>query len=156
MSVEQVRSYLKSFSKDRDIIETEQSSETVALAAQALGTEPQRIAKSLAFRGENGVILVVTSGDCRIDNAKFKQQFGRKATMLGQQETLELVGHAVGGVCPFALREGVEVFLDVSLKRFETVYPACGSGNSAIQLTPDELEQCAQFFRAWVDVCKTV
>ena len=156
MSVEQVRSYLKSFAKDQDIIETEQSSATVALAAQALGTEPQRIAKSLAFQGENGVILVVTSGDCRIDNAKFKQQFGRKATMLGQRETLELVGHAVGGVCPFALREGVEVFLDVSLKRFETVYPACGSSNSAIRLTPDELEQCAQFFQAWVDVCKTV
>lgn len=156
MSVDKVRSYLKNFSKDRDIIETEQSSATVALAAQALGTEPQRIAKSLAFQGETGVILVVTSGDCRIDNAKFKRQFGRKATMLGQQETLELVGHAVGGVCPFALQEGVEVFLDVSLKRFQTVYPACGSSNSAIQLTPDELEQCAQFFRAWVDVCKTV
>ena len=123
------------------------------LAAAALGCEPQRIAKTLSFSISGQPILVVAAGDARVDNAKYRAQFSTKAKMLSPDEAVELVGHAVGGVCPFALKEGVAVYLDESLKRFETVYPACGSANSAIELSIDELEAHSHN-TDWVDVCK--
>ena len=129
------------------------SSATVALAAQALGCAPQRIAKTLSFLVEEKAILIVTAGDMKIDNSKYKKQFGTKAKMLSPDQVTELIGHAVGGVCPFGVKEGVRVYLDESLKRFETVFPACGSGNSAIELTIPELEKYSGF-ESWVDVCK--
>ena len=133
--------------------EFEVSSATVELAAQALGCEGARIAKSLAFMVDGEPVLVVTAGDAKIDNRKFKEFFHTKAKMTTPEETVNRIGHAIGGVCPFALKEGVTVYLDVSLRRFETVYPACGSGNSAIELTIEELETYSSF-KAWVDVCK--
>ncbi|RYM06653.1 YbaK/EbsC family protein [Sporolactobacillus sp. THM7-7] len=155
MSVEAVKTYFRQFNKDKDIIELKLSSATVALAAEALHVEPERIAKTLAFRGENreGAMLVVTAGDAKIDNKKFRHTFGFKAHMLSPDETLDLVGHAVGGVCPFALKQDWPVFMDVSLKRFETVFPACGSSHTAIELTIDELYQYGHG-KDWVDVCK--
>ena len=153
MSIEKVREYLKSYNKDGDIIEFNVSSATVELAAAALGCDGARIAKSMTFEGQDGVIMVVCAGDVKVDNAKFKGKFGVKAKMLSPDTLPELVGHAMGGVCPFALRENVKVYLDLSLKRFDTVYPACGSSNSAIPLSCDELQSlsgCAQ----WVDVTK--
>ena len=129
------------------------SSATVELAAQALNCEPQRIAKTLSFLVDGHAVLIVAAGDARIDNHKYKEQFGKKAKMLSPDEVVELVGHAVGGVCPFAIKEGAEVYLDASLKRFETVFPACGSSNSAIELTIPELEKYSGFLE-WVDVCK--
>lgn len=155
MSVENVRSYFRQFGRDKDIIELELSSATVDLAAEHLHVGPERIAKTLAFRGENkeGAMLVVTAGDGKIDNKKFRSTFGFKAHMLSPDETLELVGHAVGGVCPFALKNDWPVFMDESLKRFETVFPACGSSNSAIELRIDELYTLGKA-KEWVDVCK--
>jgi prolyl-tRNA editing enzyme YbaK/EbsC (Cys-tRNA(Pro) deacylase) len=135
------------------IRELEESSATVELAAQALGCEPGRIAKTLSFSVNSRPILIVAAGDAKIDNAKYKTQFGVKARMLTPDEVETLVGHAVGGVCPFGVNEGVTVYLDASLKRFQTVYPACGSGNSAIELTIPELEQYSGFV-SWIDVCK--
>ena len=135
------------------IHEFDSSSATVALAAEALGTEPARIAKTLSFVNGDTCILIVAAGDAKIDNRKFKDFFGRKATMLAPDEVLRLTGHAVGGVCPFAVNPGVKIYLDASLRRFETVFPACGSSNSAIELTISELEQYSRF-DAWVDVCK--
>lgn len=129
------------------------SSATVELAAQALGCQGCRIAKTLSFMVDEKAILVVTAGDGRIDNPKFKATFHTKAKMLSHDQAAELIGHAVGGVCPFAVNEGVAVYLDESLKRFHTVYPACGSSNSAIELTIPELEEHSGF-TAWVDVCK--
>lgn len=129
------------------------SSATVELAAEALGCQGCRIAKSLSFQGPEGPILVVAAGDAKVDNAKFKAQFGVKAKMLSPEDTLAQIGHAVGGVCPFAVNEQVKVYLDESLKRFETVFPACGSSNSAIELSIPELEQYTGF-PDWVDVCK--
>jgi len=129
------------------------SSATVELAAQALGCEPCRIAKSLSFMIDGGAVLIVAAGDARVDNKKYKAHFAQKAKMLTPQEAVDLVGHAVGGVCPFALNEGVKVYLDESLKRFETVFPACGSANSAIELTLAELETHSSSL-GWVDVCK--
>ena len=129
------------------------SSATVELAAQALGCEPRRIAKTLSFMVDGRAVLVVAAGDARIDNPKYKAQFGTKAKMLTPDEAEKLVGHAVGGVCPFAVNEGVTVYLDESLKRFSTVFPACGSGSSAIELTIGELERYSGY-AAWVDVCK--
>ena len=126
---------------------------TVELAAAALNCEPQRIAKTLSFMVDGHAVLVVTAGDARIDNAKYKAQFGAKAKMLSPEEAETLIGHAVGGVCPFAVNEGVEIYLDVSLKRFDTVFPACGSSNSAIELTIAELEEHSGYI-GWVDVCK--
>lgn len=126
----------------------------VALAAEALGCEPCRIAKTLSFRAGERTVLVVAAGDAKVDNHKFKEFFGVKAKMLSPDEAERLVGHAVGGVCPFAVNAGTEVYLDLSLKRFETVFPACGSANSAIELSPEELEQCADGFCGWADVCK--
>jgi len=138
--------------KDR-ILEFEASSATVELAAAALHCEPARIAKTLSFIAGEQVILIVTAGDSRIDNAKYKARFGAKAKMLAPDETVNLIGHAIGGVCPFAVKEGVAVFLDESLKKFKTVFPACGSGNSAIELTIEELENYSGY-KAWVDVTK--
>lgn len=154
MSIEKVRAYLKEKGIDNRIREFDSSSATVALAAQALGCEECRIAKSLSFRAGERVILVVAAGDCKIDNAKYKTQFGTKAKMLPFDEVEQFIGHAAGGVCPFAVNDGVEIYLDVSLKRFDTVFPACGSANSAIELSLSELEEYSQY-QAWVDVCKT-
>lgn len=135
------------------IQEFDVSSATVELAAAALHCEPQRIAKTLSFMAGERAVLIVAAGDTKIDNAKYKAKFGKKAKMLTPEEVETLVGHAVGGVCPFAVNEGTEVYLDVSLKRFETVFPACGSSNSAIELTIPELEQYSGY-TGWVDVCK--
>lgn len=153
MSIERVKAYFASVGLADRVREFEVSSATVELAALALGCEGKRIAKTLSFMGPVGPLLVVAAGDARIDNAKFKAQFGLKAKMLTPEQAVELVGHAVGGVCPFAVNEGVEVWLDESLKRFETVFPACGSSNSAIELTIPELEKYAAP-KGWVDVCK--
>ena len=152
--LEKVREYLKRFGMDGKIIELPASSATVELAAKALSVEPCRIAKTLSFRAGDKVVLVVAAGDARVDNRKFKEFFGAKAKMLSAEEAETLVGHAVGGVCPFAVNEGVGVYLDVSLKRFRTVFPACGSSNSAIELTPEELAEYASGFMGWADVCK--
>nr|WP_317413504.1 YbaK/EbsC family protein [uncultured Solibaculum sp.] len=154
MSVESVKEYLKQWGKDTAVMEFSVSSATVDLAAGALGVIPARIAKTLSFEDPEGCILIVAAGDVRINNAKFKAQFGRKARMLSPDQVLELTGHPVGGVCPFDVDiRKVKVYTDVSLKRFDTVFPACGSGNSAVELTPDELFQCAGSL-AWIDVCK--
>ena len=135
------------------VIEPEVSTATVELAAQALGVEPCRIAKTLSFLVDGHAILIVAAGDAKIDNPKYKARFGTKARMLTPDEAIALVGHAVGGVCPFGVNEGVTVYLDESLKRFAAVFPACGSSNSAIELTIPELEAYSGF-TAWVDVCK--
>ena len=127
---------------------------SAASPAQALGCEPCRIAKTLSFAVGGGAVLVVAAGDAKVDNHKFKEFFGTKAKMLSPAEAETLVGHAVGGVCPFAVNEGVSVYLDESLRRFATVFPACGSSNSAIELTCEELERCADHCRGWADVCK--
>lgn len=153
MSIERVKAYFGKYGMQDRIQEFEVSSATVALAAQALHCEPQRIAKTLSFLVEGHGVLVVTAGDMKIDNSKYKAQFGTKAKMLSPEEAVEMIGHAVGGVCPFAVNEGVDVYLDVSLKRFETVFPACGSSNSAIELTIPELEKYSGYIE-WVDVCK--
>lgn len=153
MSIERVKAYFASVGLADRVREFDVSSATVELAALALGCEGKRIAKTLSFMGPAGPLLVVAAGDARIDNAKFKAQFGLKAKMLTPEQAVELVGHAVGGVCPFAVNEGVKVWLDESLKRFETVFPACGSSNSAIELTIPELEKYAAP-KGWVDVCK--
>lgn len=153
MSIERVKAYFAAAGLADRVREFDVSSATVELAALALGCEGKRIAKTLSFMGPAGPLLVVAAGDARIDNPKFKAQFGLKAKMLTPEQAVELVGHAVGGVCPFAVNEGVEVWLDESLKRFETVFPACGSSNSAIELTIPELEQYAAP-KGWVDVCK--
>lgn len=153
MSLEKVKAYFKEYGMEDRVIELEESSATVELAAHALRCEPARIAKTLSFHVDDRVILVVTAGDAKIDNKKYKDEFGQKAKMLGYEEAEPLIGHAVGGVCPFAVKEGVEVYLDISMKRFETVYPAAGSGNSAIELSMPEMEQYSHC-RKWVDVCK--
>ncbi len=153
VSIEAVRSYLKQFGVEDRVQEFDVSSATVELAAQALGCEGKRIAKSLAFLTPEGPVLIVCAGDAKVDNPKYKALFHTKAKMLKGDEPETLVGHAVGGVCPFAVKEGVRVYLDESLRRFETVYPACGSSNSAIELTLDELERCSAAL-GWVDVCK--
>ncbi len=154
--IEKVREYLKKFGAEGRIIELPASSATVELAAKALSVEPCRIAKTLSFREGERVVLVVAAGDARVDNHKYKEFFGVKAKMLSAQEAETLVGHAVGGVCPFAVNEGVEVYLDESLKRFQTVFPACGSANSAIELTPEELFSYASGCKGWADVCRIV
>ena len=153
MSIEKVRNYLKQFNKDKDILEMDESTATVELAANALGTEEARIAKSLSFYNGDGAMVIVVAGDVKIDNKKFKECFGFKARMLAPEDTVKYTGHAIGGVCPFALPENVKVFLDESMKRFKTMFPACGSSNSAIELTLDELEKISKS-NAWIDVCK--
>ena len=153
MSIERVKAYFREYGMEDRIRELAMSSATVELAAAALGCEPQRIAKTLSFLVAGHANLVVAAGDAKVDNHKYKGQFASKAKMLSREEAETMVGHAVGGVCPFAVNEGVEVYLDVSLKRFETVFPACGSANSAIELTIPELEKYSGY-RAWVDVRK--
>ena len=154
MAIEKVRAYLRERGMEERIREFDVSSATVELAAQAVGCEPARIAKTLSFVHEDGALLIVCAGDAKVDNSKFKALFHHKATMLTPDQALAFTGHAVGGVCPFALPEDVKVYLDVSLKRFETVFPAAGSSNSAVEMTCDELERYASNFAAWVDVCK--
>lgn len=153
MSIERARAYLETCGAAERIQEFDTSSATVELAAQALGTQGCRIAKSLSFQVEEYAVLIVCAGDTRIDNAKYKAFFHTKAKMLAPDEVERQIGHAVGGVCPFGIEDGVAVYLDESLKRFETVFPACGSSNSAIELTIPELEQFAKPL-AWIDVCK--
>lgn len=154
MSVERVKEYFRRAGIADRIREFDVSSATVDLAAQALHCENCRIAKTLSFHLEDKVILIVAAGDAKIDNRKYKGRFGKKAKMLAYDEAEPLVGHAVGGVCPFAVNEGVEVYLDESLKRFDTLFPACGSSNSAIELTIPELEKYSRY-KDWVDVCRT-
>ena len=153
MSIQRVKEYFCALGMEGRVLELDMSSATVELAAQALGCRPCRIAKTLSFLVEGRPILIVAAGDAKVDNPKYKAQFGTKAKMLTPQEAEELVGHAVGGVCPFAVNQGVTVYLDQSLKRFETVFPACGSSNSAIELSIPELERYSGF-ESWVDVCK--
>ncbi len=153
MAIEKVREYFAKFGIEDKIMEFEVSSATVALAAQALNCEECRIAKTLSFHVEDNVVLIVAAGDAKIDNSKYKSFFHAKAKMLSYDEAENLIGHAVGGVCPFAVNEGVIVYLDESLKRFETVFPACGSSNSAIELTLSELEKYSNS-ESWIDVCK--
>ncbi|MCI5648185.1 MAG: YbaK/EbsC family protein [Fusicatenibacter sp.] len=155
MAIDKVKAYFRNYGMEDRIRELEESSATVELAAQALHCEPGRIAKTLSFMVQGSPILIVAAGDERVDNAKYKARFGKKAKMLTSEEAEYLVGHAVGGVCPFAVNPGVTVYLDESLKRFGTVFPACGSSNSAIELTIAELEEYAHP-TAWVDVCKGV
>lgn len=153
MSIEKVKAYFSQYGIADRVREFEVSSATVELAAQALNCEPCRIAKTLSFMVDGHAVLIVAAGGAKIDNPKYKAQFGTKAKMLTPDEAETLIGHAVGGVCPFAINEGVTVYLDNSLKRFETVFPACGSSNSAIELTISELEKYSGF-TSWVDVCK--
>ena len=153
MSVEKVRAFFTAQGIGDRVRELEESSATVQLAAQALNCEPCRIAKTLSFLVNGAPVLIVAAGDARIDNPRYKARFGVKARMLKPDETVRLIGYAVGGICPFAVNEGVTVYLDESLKRFETVFPACGSGNSMIELTPGELEKYSSA-AAWVDVCR--
>ncbi len=153
MAIEKVREYFASLGMEERVLEFEVSSATVELAAAAVGCEPGRIAKTLSFDVRGTAILIVCAGNARIDNAKYKARFSAKAKMLTPDEAAEKIGHAVGGVCPFAVNDGVGIYLDESLKAYETVYPACGSSNSAIELTIPELEQVSGF-TAWVDVCK--
>ncbi|MBQ4282080.1 MAG: YbaK/EbsC family protein [Spirochaetales bacterium] len=153
MAIEKVREFFRSFGMEDRIMEFDVSSATVELASQALGCEPCRIAKSLSFITPDGPVLVVAAGDAKIDNPKYKAQFNTKAKMMTPDQAVELIGHAVGGVCPFAVNEGVHVYLDRSLKRFDTVFPACGSSNSAIELTLEELERFSSAV-SWVDVCR--
>ena len=154
MSIEKVRAYFKGFGIEDRIREFGVSSATVELAAVAVGVEGARIAKSLSFKVGDKPVIIVVAGDAKIDNGKYKAQFHTKAKMLTHEEAHTLIGHDVGGVCPFALPEDTEVYLDVSLKRFGTVFPAAGSDNSAIELTCEELEEYSSNFRQWVDVCK--
>lgn len=153
MSLERVKEYLKEFGAEDRVLEFPVSSATVELAAQAVGCEGKQIAKTLSFELPQGSLLIVAAGDAKVDNHKFKETFGVKAKMLPPDQVEEKIGHRVGGVCPFGINPGVRVCLDASLKRFETVYPACGSANSAIRVTLPELETFART-RDWVDVCK--
>lgn len=153
MAVEKVKEYFRKYGMENRVQEFEASSATVELAAEALHCEPCRIAKTLSFTAEGQPLLIVAAGDAKVDNSKYKAQFGTKAKMLAPDEVQAVIGHAVGGVCPFAVNAGVTVYLDVSLKRFQTVFPACGSSSSAIELTVEELEKYSSY-AAWIDVCK--
>lgn len=154
MSIEKVRAYFETFGIAGRILEFDVSSATVELAAVAVGVEGARIAKSMSFKIDDEAVIVVVAGDQKIDNAKYKAQFHTKAKMLTFEEACEYTGHAPGGVCSFALPENVKTYLDVSMKRFATVFPAAGSSNSAIEMTCEELEKYSSNFVAWVDVCK--
>lgn len=153
MAIEKVKDFFKQYGMDSEIIEFEVSSATVDLAATALDCEPERIAKTLSFMVNGQAVLVVAAGDTKVDNKKFKEYFKTKAKMLSPDEAIDMVGHAIGGVCPFAIKNDVSVYLDISLKRFETIYPACGSSNSAIELTIEQLEKYSSYSE-WIDVCK--
>ncbi len=156
MSIEKVKAYFEKIGATEQILEFSVSSATVALAAEALGCEEKRIAKSLTFKeGDEGCVMVVCAGDAKVDNGKFKETFGMKAKMPAFEEVEDLCGHAAGGVCPFDVKDSVKVYLDLSLKRFTTVFPACGSSNSAVELTIEKLEQYSNYIK-WVDVCKTI
>lgn len=153
MSLVKVKEYFKNFNMEDRIIELDVSSATVPLAAKALNCEEKEIAKSMSFKIDDKVIIIVSAGDARIDNSKYKAQFHKKASMLKFDEVEELTGHEVGGVCPFAINDNVTVYLDESLKRFTKVFPACGSANSAIGLSLEELEKYSNY-KGWIDVCK--
>ena len=153
MAIEKVKEFFGKQGLEDRIQEFDVSSATVELAAEALHCEPCRIAKTLSFMVDGNPILIVAAGDTKIDNPKYKAKFGTKAKMLTPDEVQAMIGHAVGGVCPFAVNDGVTVYLDKSLKRFQTVFPACGSSNSAIELTIEELERFSAY-TAWIDVCK--
>lgn len=153
MSIERAKKYFSRWNLQDRILEFNVSSATVELAAEAVGCEPERIAKTLSFDVNDECILIVTAGDRKIDNTKYKAQFATKAKMLAPEEVEKIIGHGVGGVCPFGINEGVTVYLDESLKRFSSVYPACGSANSAIELSIEELEKYSNY-KAWIDVCK--
>ncbi|MCK6256246.1 YbaK/EbsC family protein [Fictibacillus sp. KIGAM418] len=154
MSIESVKAHLKQWNREKDVMEFDASSATVQQAADTIGVIPARIAKTLSFKGEDGTaMLIVAAGDAKIDNKKFRQQFGFKAKMLSPEEVLEQTGHAVGGVCPFGLKNEIDVYLDQSMKRFQTLFPACGSSNSAIELTVDEIYEYSNA-KGWIDVCK--
>ncbi len=153
MALDKVKEYFKKFNMENRVQEFNVSSATVELAAKALNCEPCRIAKTLSFIAGENPIIIVMAGDAKIDNSKYKAKFKTKAKMLTTDEALALIGHAVGGVCPFVVNDGVIVYLDKSLKRFDTVFPACGSDNSAIELTIDELERYSNYLE-WIDVCK--
>ena len=153
MSIERVRAYFKQWNLEERILEFDTSSATVELAAAAVGCEPARIAKTLSFQVGERTVLVVAAGDAKIDNRKYKEQFHTKASMLKAEDVTGKIGHAVGGVCPFGVNPGVEVYLDVSMKRFPTVFPAAGSSNSAIEMTMDDLEKYSGSL-GWIDVCK--
>lgn len=153
MSVTKVKEYFKSFGIENKVIELEQSSATVALAAEAIGCEPERIAKTLSFLAHDKAILIVVAGDAKIDNRKYREEFHEKAKMIPAEDVEKVIGHAPGGVCPFVINEEVEVYLDISMKRFSTVYPAAGSGKSAIELNITELEKYSNS-KKWVDICK--
>ena len=153
MSIARVREFFKRYGLENKIMEFSASSATVALAAEALGVIEARIAKTLSFKKDDGCILVVTAGDAKIDNAKFKSEFLMKARMLTPEEVAASVGHEIGGVCPFGINENIPVYLDISMKRFDTVFPACGSSNSAIEFTCEELFNYSQGVK-WIDVCK--
>ena len=155
MSIEKVKNYFKNFGIEDRIREFDASSATVELAAAALHCQPERIAKRLSFMLKYKIVIVVTAGDVKVDNKKFKNIFGIKAKMIEKDRVEELIGHKVGGVCPFAIKDGVDVYLDESLKRFETVFPACGSSNSAIEVTLDELEKYSKY-KEWIDVTKNM
>ena len=155
MALEEAKEYLVSQGYGDRIRIFDVSSATVELAAAAVGTEPARIAKSLTFMLEDHPIMILAAGDAKVSNHKYKAYFHKKAKMLTREEVHALIGHDVGGVCPFGIKEGVKVYLDISLKRFDKVYPACGSANSAVELTPDELEKLSGC-RAWIDVCEQV
>ncbi len=155
MSIAKVKSFFGQYGMEDRILEFDVSSETVELASKALGCEPGMIAKTLSFLVEEKAVLVVAAGDVKIDNHKYKEQFHTKARMLTPDQAVEMTGHAVGGVCPFVVNPGVEVYLDQSLKKYQTVYPACGSGNSGIGLSIEEMEKYSGY-RCWVDVCKSV
>ena len=155
MSIEKAKEHLKKYGFENRVQEFDVSSATVELAAQAVGVEPCRIAKTLSFLTKEGPVLIVAAGDARIDNHKYKEYFHTKAKMLSPEQVTELIGHAIGGVCPFGVKDGVRVYLDKSLKRFDTVFPAVGSANSAVELTIPELELCSEA-DGWVDVCKDV
>lgn len=153
MAIEKVKEHFKKWNRENDVLEFKTSSATVELAAQTLGVEPARIAKTLSFKNKESAMLVVSAGDTKTNNGKFKAEFGFKAKMLSSDEALEYTGHEVGGLCPFGLKNNIPVYLDISLKRFQTIFPACGSSNSAIELTCEELEKYSMSIK-WVDVCK--
>lgn len=154
MSIDTVRQYLKQWNRDKDIIEFDCSSATVELASKALDVEPARIAKTISFKSNDfPAILIVTAGDTKIDNSKFKKEFGLKAKMLNPDEVLEITGYNIGGVCPFSVKNDLPVYMDISLKRFNTVFPACGSSNSAIELTCEDLYNYSKCIK-YIDVCK--
>jgi len=155
MSLKRVKEHLKKYNLEKNILEFATSSATVEQAANAIGCEAREIAKTLSFIVKDNPILIVTAGDVKVDNSKYKQEFGVKAKMLDKEQVEVIVGHAVGGVCPFGINEGVKVYLDASLRRLDVIYPACGSSNSAIKLTLDKLEELTNY-PAWIDVCKQI